>query len=68
MSRDKDEGHGVLLYTSARGFILKKIQWHIHAGSWSLVYCLAGSLYKAFYKVLMNINESSCRPYRWPRP
>ena len=26
-------------YTSARGFILKTIQWHIHAGSWSLVNC-----------------------------
>ena len=22
-----------------RGFILKKIQWHIHTGSWSLVNC-----------------------------
>ena len=22
-----------------RGFILKKIQWHIHAGLWSLVNC-----------------------------
>ena len=46
----------VFRYTSARGFIPKKIQWHIHAGSWSLVNCLAGSLYEAFYKVLMNIN------------
>ena len=43
-------------YTSAHGFIPKKIQWHIHAGSWSLVNCLAGSLYEALYKVLMNIN------------
>ena len=34
----------VFRYTSARGFIPKKIQWHIHAGSWSLVNCLAGSL------------------------
>ena len=40
-----------------RGFILKTIQWHIHAGSWSIVNCLAGSPYKALYKVLMNINE-----------
>ena len=39
-----------------RGFILKTIQWHIHAGSWSIVYCLADSPYKALYKVLMNIN------------
>ena len=55
MSRD-EAMHGTLMYTSARGFIPKKIQWHIHAGSWSLVNCLAGSLYEAFYKVLMNIN------------
>ena len=56
MSRDKDELHGVLKDTLTRGFIPKKIQWHIHAGSWSFVNCLAGSLYEAFYKVLMNIN------------
>ena len=49
-------------------FILTKIQWHIHAGPWSLVNCLAGSLYKALYKVLMNINECGCRPHGWPRP
>ena len=49
-------------------FILTKIQWHIHAGSWSIVNCLAGSLYEALYKVLMNINECSCRPHGWPRP
>ena len=42
-----------------RGFILKKIQWHIHLGSWSLVNCLAGSLYEALYQVLMNINEAA---------
>ena len=58
----------VFRYTSTRGFIPKKIQWHIHAGPWSLVNCLAGSLYEALYKVLMNINESGCQPYGWPRP
>ena len=26
-------------YLDTRGFILKKIQWHIHAGPWSLVNC-----------------------------
>ena len=46
----------VFRYTTACGFIPKKIRWHIHAGSWSLVNCLVGSLYEAFYKVLMNIN------------
>ena len=56
MSRDDDKWHGVWDNTSARGFIPKKIQWHIHAGSWSLVNCLAGSLYEALYKVLTNIN------------
>ena len=43
----------------------KTIQWHIHAGSWSLVNCLAGSLDEALYRVLMNINECGCRPYGW---
>ena len=42
--------------TNTRGSILKKIQWHMHTGPWSLVNCLAGSLYEALYKVLMNIN------------
>ena len=56
MSRDNDE-HGIVCHTRLTcGFIPKKIQWHIHAGSWSLVNCLAGSLYEALYKVLMNIN------------
>ena len=49
-------------------FILRRYKWHIHAGSWSLVNCLAGSPYKALYKVLMNINECGCRPPGWPRP
>ena len=40
-------------------FILKTIQWQIHAGSWSKVNCLAGSPYEALYKVLMNINEAA---------
>ena len=29
---------------------------------------LAGSPYKALYKVLMNINECVCWPHGWPRP
>ena len=36
---------------NARVMVFKR-----HAGSWSLVNCLARSLYEAFYKVLMNIN------------
>ena len=40
-------------------FILKMIQWHIHAGSWSKVNCLAGSPHETLYKVLMNINEAA---------
>ena len=60
--RSRDYCHAMMIkgmvfrYTSTHGFIPKKIQWHIHTGSWSLVNCLAGSLYEAFYKVLMNIN------------
>ena len=46
-------------------FILRQYKWHIHAGSWSLVNCLAGSLDEALYRVLMNINECGCRPYGW---
>ena len=49
-------------------FIPKTIQWHIHAGSWSLVNCLVGSLYEALYKVLMNINEAAVSLTEWPRP
>ena len=61
-SVDNLEGFSNVLLKSEKNlhaccrFILKTIQWHIHAGSWSLVNCLAGSLYEAFYKVLMNIN------------
>ena len=54
MSRDKC--NTVFDITNTHGFILKKIQWHIHTGPWSLVNCLVGSLYEALYKVLMNIN------------
>ena len=39
-----------LRYTSARGFIPKKIQWHRHAGSWSLVNCLAGSFTRHYIR------------------
>ena len=46
-------------------FILRRYRWHIHAGSWSLVNCFAGSLDEALYRVLMNINECGCRPYGW---
>ena len=55
-------------YLETRGFIPKKIQWHIHAGLWSLVNWCVGSLYEALYKMLMNINENGCWPYGWPRP
>ena len=49
-------------------FIPKKIQWHIHTGLWSLVACLAESLYEALYKVLMNINEVAVSLMEWPQP
>ena len=42
---------------NTHGFIPKKIQWHIHAGPWSLVNCWREGSYEALYKVLMNINE-----------
>ena len=68
MSRDKVKAWWCLRYTLTRGFILKTIQWHMHTGSWSLVNCWREGSYEALYKVLMNINESGCRPYGWPRP
>ena len=53
--------YNVMVFNT-RGFILKKIQWHIHAGPWSLVNRWWECSYEALYKVLMNINESGCRP------
>ena len=40
-----------------RGFILRKIQWHIHAGSWSLVNCWREALTRHYIRcswILMN--------------
>ena len=40
-----------------RGFILKKIQWHVHAGSWSLVNCWREALTRHYIRcswILMN--------------
>ena len=40
-----------------RGFILKKIQWHIHAGLWSLVNCWQEALTRHYIRcswILMN--------------
>ena len=55
-------------YLDTRGFILKKIQWHIHAGLWSLVNCWREGSYEALYKVLMNINEAAVGLEEWPWP
>ena len=44
---------------NTRGFIPKKIKWHIHAGSWSLVNCWREGSYEALYNMLMNINEAA---------
>ena len=44
-------------YLDTRGFILKKIQWHIHAGSWSLVNCWWEALTRHYIRcswILMN--------------
>ena len=41
-----------------RGFILKKIQWHIHAGSWSLVNCWREALTRHYIRcswILMRV-------------
>ena len=54
VSRDYDEKAWCL---DTRGFIPKKIEWHIHTGPWSLVNSVAQSAYETLYKGLMNINE-----------
>ena len=49
------ENDGILYYS--RGFILKKIQWHIQAGSWSLVNCWQEALTRHYIRcswILMN--------------
>ena len=51
-----------------RGFIPRKIQWHIHTGLWSLVNWVVCNDYETLHKGLMNINEVACRPWRWHRP
>ena len=37
-------------YLDTRGFILKTIQWHIHAGSWSLVNCWREACMRPFIR------------------
>ena len=41
-------------YLDTRGFILKKIQWHIHAGPWSLVNCSGG---KPLWGIIYSAHE-----------
>ena len=44
-------------YLDTRGFILKKIQWHIHTGLWSLVNCWRKALMRHYIRcswILMN--------------
>ena len=53
LSRDKAK-HGIWI---THGFILKTIQWHIHAGSWSLVNCWREALTRHYIRcswILMN--------------
>ena len=50
-------------YLETRGFILKKIQWHIHAGPWSLVNWWHEALTRHYIGLLMNINEAAVGPY-----
>ena len=48
-------------YLDTRGFILKKIQWHIHSGSWSLVNCWREALMRYYIRcswILMNASVS----------
>ena len=50
------------------GFILKKIQWHIHAGSWSLVNCWREALTRHYIRCSWILMRVAVGLMEWPRP
>ena len=50
------------------GFILKKIQWHIHAGSWSLVNCWCEALMRHYIRCSWILMRAAVSLMEWPRP
>ena len=51
-----------------RGFILKKIQWHIHTGSWSLVNCWREVLMRHYIRCSWILMRAAVGLMEWPRP
>ena len=50
------------------GFILKKIQWHIHAGPWSLVNCWCKVLMRHYIRYSWILMRVAVGLMEWPRP
>ena len=55
-------------YLDTRGFILKKIQWHIHAGLWSLVNCWHEVLTRHYIRCSWILMRAAVGLMEWPRP
>ena len=51
-----------------RGFILKNIQWHIHAGSWSLVNCWREALTRYYIRCSWILMRAAVGLMEWPQP
>ena len=51
-----------------RGFIPKKIQWHIHTGLWSLVNCWHEVLTRHYIRCSWILMRAAVSLMEWPRP
>ena len=51
-----------------RGFIPKKIQWHIHAGPWSLVNWWCEALTRHYIRASWILMRVAVSLMAWPRP
>ena len=55
-------------YLETRGFILKTIQWHIHAGPWSLVNWWCKALTRHYIRCSWILMRVAVSLMEWPRP
>ena len=55
-------------YLDTRGFIPKKIQWHIHAGPWSLVNWWRKVLMRHYIRCSWILMRAAVGLMEWPRP
>ena len=55
-------------YLDTRGFILKKIQWHIHTGPWSLVNCWCEALTRHYIRCSWILMTLAVGLMEWPWP